>query len=530
MPDLASTRLVDLHVLDDAEALALFTKIVGNERAAAEPEATAELLHACAGLPLAIRICAARLATRSGWTIRAMANRLRDEHRRLDELSAGDLSVRPSFQVSFTSLPASTDKQGIDPARAFCLLGLMQEPVISTSAAAALFGVPEYSAGDALEILVDTHLLESPAPDQYRIHNLLWVYAAERAAADLSAQERDDAIGRLRDWHDSERSGAGAEASRAPARSPHEPAPASNAILVGPAARAELRRVHAAATAAPAQIRTLDHLGTSAVRHPQPDALTEAMPDLLPSAQHHGGDPAAAHPPGGERPIREDQQRSTGRGAGGEVITVSQAGESPAGKMTPKAGPGGSMAGGGLPGNGGPPAEGETLLTTMRAVLAAHGILQREQVAAHYDALIRAWPETANHSPQVPAEERQGADWHTPPAHAEMIPDAPGHEQRPDPLTAKTAAEFVRTLAGFRQWAGDPTFREMERRCGHAVASATICTALGRDKDKLPSLRVVLAIVAACGGGEEQQRAYTTAWRKLRMAQEPKLPPERYQG
>ncbi len=105
MPDLASTKLVDLNVLDEREALAMFTRVVGKERAAAEPEATAELLQACAGLPLAIRICAARLATRSGWTIRAMANRLRDEHRRLDEMTAGDLAVRASFEVSFASLP-----------------------------------------------------------------------------------------------------------------------------------------------------------------------------------------------------------------------------------------------------------------------------------------------------------------------------------------------------------------------------------------------------------------------------------------
>jgi hypothetical protein len=68
MPDLASTRLVGLDVLDDDDALTLFTRIVGDARAAAEPEATAELLLACAGLPLAIRICAARLASRSGWT------------------------------------------------------------------------------------------------------------------------------------------------------------------------------------------------------------------------------------------------------------------------------------------------------------------------------------------------------------------------------------------------------------------------------------------------------------------------------
>jgi tetratricopeptide (TPR) repeat protein len=201
MPDLASTKLVDLNVLDDDEALNLFIKVVGEERPAAEPEATAELLDACAGLPLAIRICAARLVTRSGWTIQAMADRLRDVHRRLDEMRAGDLAVRASFQVSFASLPASTDKQSIDPARAFCLLGLWQGSSISSAAAAALFGVPEYSAEDALEILVDTHLLESVGTERYRFHDLLRVYAAERASADLPAAERDAAIARLLGWY-----------------------------------------------------------------------------------------------------------------------------------------------------------------------------------------------------------------------------------------------------------------------------------------------------------------------------------------
>jgi tetratricopeptide (TPR) repeat protein len=201
MPDLASTKLVDLNVLDDDEALKLFVKVVGEERAAAEPEATAELLDACAGLPLAIRICAARLVTRSGWTIRAMAGRLTDEHRRLDEMRAGDLAVRASFEVSFTSLPPSTDKQGIDPALAFRLLGVWQGPSISTAAAAALFGVPEYSAEDALEVLVDTHLLESVTTDRYRFHDLLRVYAAERAADDLLAAERDAAVTRLLTWY-----------------------------------------------------------------------------------------------------------------------------------------------------------------------------------------------------------------------------------------------------------------------------------------------------------------------------------------
>jgi len=201
MPDLASTRLVDLNVLDDDDALKLFVKVVGEERAAAEPEATAELLEACAGLPLAIRICAARLVTRTGWTIAAMAARLRDQHRRLDEMRAGDLAVRASFQVSFASLPASTGSRGIDPARAFCLLGLWTGPTISSAAAAALFGAPEYFAEDALGVLVDAHLLECVGPDRYRFHDLLRVYAAERAAESEPAAGRTAAVTRLLTWY-----------------------------------------------------------------------------------------------------------------------------------------------------------------------------------------------------------------------------------------------------------------------------------------------------------------------------------------
>jgi tetratricopeptide (TPR) repeat protein len=201
MADLASTRLVDLNVLDDDEALILFTKVVGDERATAEPEATAELLLACAGLPLAIRICAARLATRPGWTIRSMAARLRDEHRRLDELRAGDLAVRASFQVSFATLPTDAQADGVAPADAFRLVGLWQGSSISSAAAAALFGAPENAAEEALETLVDAHLLESTSPGRYRFHDLLRVYSSERAVADLSAQVRDAAIGRLLRWY-----------------------------------------------------------------------------------------------------------------------------------------------------------------------------------------------------------------------------------------------------------------------------------------------------------------------------------------
>ncbi|HEY3954348.1 MAG TPA: tetratricopeptide repeat protein, partial [Streptosporangiaceae bacterium] len=187
LPDLAVTRLTDLDVLGPAEARALFTSIVGDERTGAEPAATDEVLTACAGLPLAIRIAGARLAARAGWSVRTLASRLRSEQRRLDELKAGDLAVRATFEVSFASLPAPAGSGGVDAARAFRLLGLWAGPVISLAAAAALFGQPDDDAEDALEQLVDAHLLESPGPGVYRFHDLLRVYAAERSRAEQAA-------------------------------------------------------------------------------------------------------------------------------------------------------------------------------------------------------------------------------------------------------------------------------------------------------------------------------------------------------
>jgi DNA-binding SARP family transcriptional activator len=199
MSDLASTRYVDLNVLSDDEALALFTRVVGDERPENEPDATAEVLLACAGLPLAIRICAARLAARGQWKIATMANRLRNEQRRLDELQVGDLEVRASFQVSYDSLRPG--KHGIDPAHAFRLLGLWQGTTISLPAATALIGEAEGDVADVLETLVDANLLESPGPDWYRFHDLLRFYAGERAKVEETAQARSEAIGRLLSWY-----------------------------------------------------------------------------------------------------------------------------------------------------------------------------------------------------------------------------------------------------------------------------------------------------------------------------------------
>jgi DNA-binding SARP family transcriptional activator len=201
LPELAGGAVLDLDVLTDGEARALFTKIVGAGRVTAESGAASEVLAACAGLPLAIRIAGARLATRGNWSIRTLAGRLSDERRRLDELRVGNLAVRASFEVSFATLPGPAAPGGPAPARAFGLLGLWTGPSISLAAAAALLGEAEEATARALDTLFDAHLVESPGPDRYRFHDLLRVYAADLARTQEAERDRDLAIGRVLTWY-----------------------------------------------------------------------------------------------------------------------------------------------------------------------------------------------------------------------------------------------------------------------------------------------------------------------------------------
>ncbi|MFD8304391.1 BTAD domain-containing putative transcriptional regulator [Streptomyces sp. NPDC059690] len=195
MVDLAGAHLVDLDVMSPDEALQLFTRIVGEERVASEREAALDVVAACGFLPLAIRIAASRLAARRTWTVSVLAAKLADERRRLDELQAGDLAVKATFELGYGQLEPAQ-------ARAFRLLGLADGPDISLPAAAAVLDLPEDDTEDLLESLVDTSLLESAAPGRYRYHDLVRLYA--RACADRDEwppSEPEAALSRLLDFY-----------------------------------------------------------------------------------------------------------------------------------------------------------------------------------------------------------------------------------------------------------------------------------------------------------------------------------------
>jgi DNA-binding SARP family transcriptional activator/tetratricopeptide (TPR) repeat protein len=201
LADLESARLLHLGVLTAADAAALFGRIVGRPRAAAEPEPAGRVLGLCGGLPLAIRIAAARLTARPDWSIAALAGRLEDTRRRLDELHAGDLAIRTSFLASYDALRQQGGAGRPAPDRAFRLIGLADGPDISLPAAAALLGTTAEATEPALELLADANLLQAASPGRYRCHDLLRIYAAERASAEEDQAGRDQAVRQLLRWY-----------------------------------------------------------------------------------------------------------------------------------------------------------------------------------------------------------------------------------------------------------------------------------------------------------------------------------------
>ncbi|MHA4818959.1 AfsR/SARP family transcriptional regulator [Streptomyces aculeolatus] len=194
MIDLAGAWIVDVDVMAPDEALLLFTRIVGAERVAPERDAAMDAVAACGFLPLAIRIAATRLAARRTWTVSVLARKLSDEHHRLDELRAGDLAVKATFELGYGQLPPQQ-------ARAFRLLGLVDSPHIPLPAAAALLDLHPSETELHLEDLVDANLVESASPDQYRCRDLVRLFARSCAEREEPAAEREAALSRLLDFY-----------------------------------------------------------------------------------------------------------------------------------------------------------------------------------------------------------------------------------------------------------------------------------------------------------------------------------------
>ncbi|MFE3558518.1 BTAD domain-containing putative transcriptional regulator [Streptomyces sp. NPDC059193] len=165
-----NARPVAVDVLGPQDGTMLLAGVLGTERVLAEQAAARRLAELCGGLPLALRVTAARLAQRPGWSLGAMAAELSDETRRLSLLDVEDTGVRAALRLTLQQLPAQAS-------RLFAELGRHPGTHVDRYATAALADTDPAAAELCLERLAVAHLVTETAPGRWTMHDLVRLYA-----------------------------------------------------------------------------------------------------------------------------------------------------------------------------------------------------------------------------------------------------------------------------------------------------------------------------------------------------------------
>jgi hypothetical protein len=182
-----------LDVMPPADARRLLAGRLGAERVSAESGATDRIIDACAGLPLALAIAAAR-AEENGFPLAVLAAELSQTRHRLDILDGGDVTSRLRSAFSW-----SYDRLTMPAARLFRLLGLHPGPDISTAELASLAGCPVPAVRPLVAELTGANLISERLPGRYVCHDLLRAYGIELTLAHDEEASRRAASARL-EW------------------------------------------------------------------------------------------------------------------------------------------------------------------------------------------------------------------------------------------------------------------------------------------------------------------------------------------
>jgi hypothetical protein len=151
LADLEEAVPLTLETLPPRQAEELVARL--DPASSQEPEAVGELVQRCGGLPLAIRILAARLRHHPSWTVADLVAALEEARDELEEIQAGSRTVTAAFELSYQDLPA-------DQQRMFRGLGTHPGPDIDARAAAAMNGTDLARARRILDSLYDNHHIE----------------------------------------------------------------------------------------------------------------------------------------------------------------------------------------------------------------------------------------------------------------------------------------------------------------------------------------------------------------------------------
>ncbi|WP_163554167.1 tetratricopeptide repeat protein [Candidatus Frankia alpina] len=170
----------------------LIGEMVGADRAYREPDAVAEVVRLCGGLPIALRAVCGQLRGQPRQRIATVAERLRDERRRLDRFSRnGDRVVEAAFEIGYLDLPEQAQVL-------YRVLGVHPGLEFDVAVPAAALRQPAAEVAETLDLLVLANLVDVEEADgRHRLHELVRVHALRRAELDDPAEVRDRLLHRM---------------------------------------------------------------------------------------------------------------------------------------------------------------------------------------------------------------------------------------------------------------------------------------------------------------------------------------------
>ncbi|HZM82354.1 MAG TPA: tetratricopeptide repeat protein [Candidatus Limnocylindrales bacterium] len=180
----------NLDVLSEAESRTLLASLLGEH----DSTELSELAKLCGYLPLALRVAAANVAIHPHTRVaEAVAELTGDPMERLRMPADGQVAVQAAFARSYRRLSATAGtllrRLGAAPCGQF-----------TVDSAAALLGLPARDAQQALDEIEAGCLIDRRAGRRYGMHDLVRLFALERAQDEEDGASLGDAFDRLLEW------------------------------------------------------------------------------------------------------------------------------------------------------------------------------------------------------------------------------------------------------------------------------------------------------------------------------------------
>jgi tetratricopeptide (TPR) repeat protein len=180
--------------LDDHAARSLLYDFASGERAASDETATQRVLEACGGLPIALCVCGARLATHPDRSIGWLAEQLQQQTLLRTLSPTGEFNASAVFTSAYHDL-----RQG--EAFMYRRLAAHTGADFAPAAAAAAAGLDLGAANRLLEELEEAYLLQEMGDGRYRAHELVRAHMAAIADNEEPESSREEASARVIDWY-----------------------------------------------------------------------------------------------------------------------------------------------------------------------------------------------------------------------------------------------------------------------------------------------------------------------------------------